>query len=202
MFNSRQEEVKTENTLVHHSTVTCEEDREETTGGRFLFCFFFNFVYFFVKHLLCTFFCITSNSNCITLAYKMSVQQYLSWKVYLPWILMKLPHASAFISMLSVHFLFENFHALFHFASSFLHLIQLWPVALFVHLMLSIPSNPMNSNRLYLPCFTDLVMSATFRWNSCIKFLSCVAHQQKNIGKSQSCLMLQYLSLNNRTKGE
>jgi hypothetical protein len=116
-------------------------------------------------------------------------------------ILIKLPHVSAFTSMLCVHFLFENFHAVFHFAFSLLHLIQLTCCTVCAFL-LCILSNPMNSNCIYLPYFTDLVMSTPFRWNSYIKFLSCVAPQQKNIGKSRSYLMLQYLSLSSRTESE
>lgn len=37
------------------------------------------------------------------------------------------------------------------------------------------------------------------RWSSCTRFLSYVALLLKNIGKSQSCRMQLYLSLNNHT---
>lgn len=38
-----------------------------------------------------------------------------------------------------------------------------------------------------------------FRWNSCTRYLSCVGHHRRNIGKGPSCHMLVFLSHHNHT---
>jgi hypothetical protein len=45
----------------------------------------------------------------------------------------------------------------------------------------------------------DVVSIIVCRWNSYIRYLSYVVLHPKNIGKSQSCHMLPFLSLNNHT---